>query len=141
LLFALGPDGEWRITISPMSVWSDEELGVAKSNVTLRTESNGFVTAETTRPLSHLTRDPGQAPLAGDFRGDARMYVDNILGLASTDQCIEGPGSPYPLREPNVVTWCDEDAGVIVAFLVPEQYHDEVLAEMDFRLITAGLGE
>lgn len=141
VLFALEPDGEWTMTLHPMSIWSVQELEIAKSNVTLHTESNGFVTVETTRPLSHFSQDPGQAPIAADFRGDAGMYVDDILGLASTDQCIEGPESPYPLREPNVVTWCDEDAGVIAAFNVPEQYHDEVLAEMDFRLITAGLGE
>lgn len=140
LIFSYGTDGEWTASIHPMSVWSSEELAVAESHFTLHEESNGFVTVETTRPLSHHTRDPDQAPSVSDFKGEAGIYVDDILGLASTGTCVDDPQNPYPLRESHGITWCDEDAGVTVAFLVPTEYHDEILSNVDMRLVTAGPG-
>lgn len=140
LIFSYGTDGEWTTSIHPMSVWSDEEIALAESHMTLHKESNGFVTVETTRPLSHHTRDPDQAPFASDFKGEAGIYVDDILGLASTGTCVDDPQNPYPLRETHGITWCDEDAGVTIAFLVPEEYHDEVLDNLDVRLVNAGPG-
>jgi hypothetical protein len=139
LLFVHGADGEWTFQLHPMSVWSNEELALAEAHVRLRKEANGFVTVTTTRPFSHYTRDPDQAPFNPDFSGgEAGMYVDDILGLSSTGPCIDDPANPYPTREPLGVTWCDDDAGVTVAFLVPEIYHDEILDNVDLQPVTAG---
>lgn len=141
LIFGLGPDGEWRMGIHPMSVWSDEELAFAESLVALDEEPNGFVTVRTIRPLSHYTRDPDQAPFNPDHKGgEARIYIGDILGLASTGTCVDDAEYPYPLRQTHGVTWCDNDAGVTISFLVPEEYHDEILDHLDVRLVTAGPG-
>lgn len=139
LIFTHGEDGEWSMDLHPMASWTEEELDLARSNITLHKQANGFVTVTTTRPFSHFTRDPGQTPLSPDFQHGAASVYTEILGLASEGGCVNDP-QHYPLRESHRITWCDEDAGVIVAFLVPEEYHDEILDNFDLRLATTGPG-
>lgn len=141
LLFTYGTDGNWSMRLEPMAIWSDAELALAKSSIELHKEANGFVTVTTTRPFSHYTRDPKQAPFSPDFRGRSPWIdVDDILGVTATDTCAEDPEHPYPQRETGRITWCDEDAGVIITFAAPQIYHDEILDNVDVRLVTGESG-